>query len=195
MKIRNIPQKPFPTVDSDMKSSNFEIKLKVFQHSTKRKLFAHHIINRIFQFFIILFFFCIFSSFRSFFISFFGFIWLCYCTKWGNVDSMVLLVDENILKDIVWMKPLVLMYGNSFLFVFFHLLWLRSFLSVKRIWMQSEMWVYAMIYEYFVVCADNLTSFNEHELELHFESIWYLGKSCFTCDICWKAIQFFTYDR
>lgn len=39
MKIRNIPQKPFLTVDSDMKSSNFEIKLKVFQHSTKKENF------------------------------------------------------------------------------------------------------------------------------------------------------------
>lgn len=60
-----------------MKSSNFEIKLKVSQHSTKRKLFAHHIINRIFQFFIILFFFLkiFFPPFRSFIfcVSFFGF--------------------------------------------------------------------------------------------------------------------------
>lgn len=37
MKIRNIPQKPFPTVDSDMKSSNFQIKLKVFRTHRKHK--------------------------------------------------------------------------------------------------------------------------------------------------------------
>lgn len=140
MKIRNIPQKPFLTVDSDMKSSNFEIKLKVFQH--KKKTFCpSHYQPHFPVFYYSVFFFAFFFIIPFFF----------YFVLWFHLALLLYKMRQCRLNGTTcWWKytegyrmneTLVLVYGNSFLFVFFHLLWLRSFLSVKRIWMQSEMWV------------------------------------------------------